>query len=255
MGSRFLTVLISHLPADRVRDQLSYLEALAPGARFVLCYGGPRDEFKCLGSEGALFIEDPALRGASTKRQSYNAILAGVYRAFVESDETVELIYFIEYDQLILRGDYEQMLTELIGQTGADLLAKSASPRNDTNWPHHLASRDDQALDAFFRGISGRDDPGTRFGCLGSGMLLRRKALSAFCSVLDDAPHAYLELFIPTVVHHLGFEVVDVDGVSDAYQAMRWQPSYAPEEVAGARRAGLSFLHPFKGSIRDLALD
>ena len=255
MGSRFLTAVISHLPADPIRDQLSYLEALAPEARFVLCYGGPREEFERLGVEGALFIEDPALRGTSTKRQSYNAILSAVYRGYVEPDESVELVYFIEYDQMVLRGDFEQTLGELIGQTGADLLAKSASPRNDTNWPHHLASRDDDHLNAFFREISVRDDPGIRWGCLGSGMLLRREALAAFCSVLAGAPHAYLELFIPTVVHHLGFRVADVDAVSDAYWAMRWQPSYSLEEVIAAKRTGLSFLHPFKGSIRDLPLD
>lgn len=255
VGSLILTVVITHLDHGRVQSQIAYLEALSPGSRFVVAYGGPREEFARLGVPHAVFVDDPSLRSASTKHQSYNAILRRVHETFIAGDETFELVYFMEFDQLVLRGDFHEALTALSEKTGAGLMAKSASVRNDTNWPHTLAARDDEALNEFIAGISRREDSALRLGCLGTGMLFRRDALAAFCSAAAEAPQAYLELFAPTLVHHLGFEVVDVDQVSDIYSAMRWRPGYAPQEAISAKRAGATFLHPYKGSLRPLQLE
>jgi hypothetical protein len=55
-------------------------------------------------------------------------------------------------------------------------------------------------------------------------MLFRRDTLEAFASV-TDAPHAYLELFVPTVVYHLGFDVADHPFKAlDALDAVRAAP-------------------------------
>jgi hypothetical protein len=51
---------------------------------------------------------------------------------------------------------------------------------------------------------------------------------------------------VPTALHHLGFDVVDVDAVSDLYAAVRWLPEFGVDEAAAARRAGRAFVHPFK---------
>lgn len=239
-----LTAILTHLDARRVEMQLAYLRELAPDARFVACHGGRRADFEALDEPDALFVEDPSLRGPHFD-QSLNDTLRALYDRRVRDDDTVDLILVLEYDHLILRADFERTLTELAHRTGAGLLAKWASPRNDTNWSHFLRSRDDAELDAFIAGISQREDPDARLGCLGTGMLFRRDALGAFCA-LDDAPSRYFELFVPTVVHHLGFDVVDVDAVADSYMAVRWLPEF---DVAGAlaeRDAGRAFVHPFK---------
>jgi hypothetical protein len=238
-----LTAVLTHLDAERATRQLAYLRALAPRARFVLCHGGSRKDYDELAIEDALFIEDPSLRGPN-KEQSYNEALTAVYDGYVRDDSTVELVYFTEYDQLILSGDFEESLAALAQRSPAGLFAKHASPRMDTNWPHSIRYRDDERLMQFIAGISRREDREQLWGCLGTGLLFRRDALREFCSV-TDAPHAYLEMFIPTVVHHLGFEVANVDALGDLYANVRWRPPYTVEEAVAAKRAGRTFLHPF----------
>ena len=239
-----LTAIVTHLDAARVRQQLAYLHAVAPGARFVVCHGGARSDFEELDLDDSLFVDDPSLRGPN-RDQSYTATLRALYETFVRDDPGVELVYLIEYDQLILRPDFDRSLAELAGRTGAGLLAKHASARNDTNWPHYTRYRENDQLNRFFARISRRDDAAQRWGCLGTGLLFRRDALAAFCSV-DDVPHAYLEMLVPTVIHHLGFDVVNVDALSDLYAAIRWRPPFTAVQALAEARAGRTFVHPFK---------
>jgi hypothetical protein len=239
-----LTAILTHLDDELVRGQLDYLRAVAPDARFVVCFGGERPQFDRLTVDEALFVEEPSLRGPPRDR-SHTSVLTSVYEQRVRDDPQVEFAYFIEFDHLILRPDFEQKLVALAERTGAGLLGKSASPRNDTNWRHFLRYRDDDRVNAFVARISRRDDVGLRFGCLGSGMLLRREALAEFGS-LGDYPHAYVEMLVPTIVHHLGFDVVDVDDHCDLYATVSWRPEFGIEDAIAAKRDGRTFVHPFK---------
>jgi hypothetical protein len=240
-----LTAIITHLDAARVRRHLDYLHRLAPESRFVVCHGGSRRDFDELGVEEALLIREPSLRGPS-REQSYTEVLRAVYERFVRHEPSIELVYFIEYDHLILASDFEERLVALAERSPAGLFAKYASLRNDTNWPHFVRYRRDEWLNRFFEQISCRDDPGLRFGCLGSGMLFRRDALGAVAAVADP-PHAYLEVFIPTLTYHLGFELIDFDALSDLCAGVRWRPEYTVEEALAEKRRGRPFVHPFKG--------
>jgi hypothetical protein len=249
MGARqgrmaVLTAVLTHLDDSLVRAQLDYLQSVAPQSSFVVCFGGARSDFERLTVEDALFLDEPSLRGAA-RGQSYTPVLTGVYERWVRDDPGIEFVYFIEFDHLILRPDFEQSLASLAERTRAGLLAKAASPRNDTNWPHFLRYRDDDRVNEFIAGISRREDVDVRFGCLGSGMLLRRDALAAFCSI-GDQPPVYVEALVPTVVHHLGFEVVDVDEHSDLYAAVSWRPEHGIREAIAAKLDGRTFVHPFK---------
>jgi hypothetical protein len=239
-----LTAVLTHLPARLVERQLGYLRRVAPGGRFVACHGGKSSDFDGLTSDDAIFVDDPSLRGPHFQK-SLNDTLRGLYTAYVRDDPSVDHVYVIEYDHLILQPDFADKLAALAERTGAGLLAKWASPRNDTNWPHYLAARDDRALNAFVDRVSRREDRSLRLGCLGTGLFFRRDAFEAFCTA-EDAPPAYVELFVPTAVHHLGYEVVDVDAVSDLYVDVRWVPEYDLDEVRRAARAGRTFVHPFK---------
>jgi hypothetical protein len=240
-----LTAIATHLAPAEVVRQLAYLRALAPGGRFAICHGGRRADFDALDEEHKVFVDDPSLRGPN-QQQSYTAVLRAAYESFVEPDPEVDLAYLIEFDQLVLRGDFEERLRALADATGAGLIAKAASRRDDTNWPHHLRHRGNAALDSFFERITTRPDPSARWGCLGSGMLFTRAALAAFHAATHEAPHAYLELFVPTTIHHLGFEIADPDRLGDLYRDVRWRPEFTLEEALAAKRAGRTFVHPFK---------
>jgi hypothetical protein len=239
-----LTAVLSHLDAASVRKELAYLRALAPGSRFLICHGGKREDFDGVDDPDAVFIDDATLRDHQWNN-SYNTTLQTIWEARARDDPAVEHLLLIEYDHLILRPDFETTFERLGERTGAGLLAKMAGRRNDTNWFHHVRLRDDAALARYVSEISRRDDPTTRFGALGNGMFFRRDALEAFCS-LDNPPDHYLEVFVPTVLHHLGFDVVDVDAVSDLYMNVRWVPPYTVDEAVAAKLAGRTFVHPFK---------
>ena len=118
-----LTAVLTHLDAASIGGPLSYLRSLAPESRFVVCHGGKRTDFEALPPGDAVFVDDPSLRGPHFD-QSMNAILGAVYEGSVRDDPSVELIYLIEYDHLILRGDFERTLRELASQS-----ARDCSPR------------------------------------------------------------------------------------------------------------------------------
>jgi len=244
VGAVILTAIMTHLPPEQVRAQLDYLHALAPQSRFVVCHSGERGDFDRLDVPDAVFIDDPSMRGRD-QDHSHNAIFTAVWERYARDDPAVSLVYFIEYDHLILSAEFEARLAALADRSPAGLFAKHAGPRNDTNWPHFARFRHDEPFNRFVAQLSRRDDPERRFGALGNGMLFRREALEAYCAV-GEMPHAYVELVVPTVVYHLGFDVVDVDAISDLYAAVRWRPEYTVDEALAARAAGRVFVHPFK---------
>lgn len=239
-----LTALITHHPAEQVARHVAYLEGLAPDVRVFVCHGGERADFDRLDGDRAIFVDDPHWR-ATNREQAYVGLLAALYERAVRDDRAIELVLLLEYDQLVLSGDFQERLADVAERSGAALVGKWASPRNDTNWPHFTRFRHDAAFDAYVRRVTRRDDPGRRLGCLGAGMLLRRDALAAYCEAAEQ-PHVYGELHVPTVIWHLGFEVADFDAYGDLYRAVRWRPEYGVDEAIALKRAGAAFVHPFK---------
>jgi hypothetical protein len=239
-----LTALITHHRAEQVERQIAYLEAVAPGSRVVVCHGGERAEFDRLGVAPALFVDDPRWR-APSREQSWAGLLGMLYAVAVADDPDVDLVLLLEYDQVVLSSDFEARLADVAERSGAGLVGKWASPRNDTNWPHLTRFRGDERFRAYLERITRRDDPARRLGCLGAGMLIRRDALAAYCEAAAET-HVYGEMHVPTVIWHLGFEVADFDAYGDLYKAVRWRPEYGIDEAIAHKRAGHAFVHPFK---------
>ena len=124
-------------------------------------------------------------------------------------------------------------------------MGKSCVPRNATNWHHYTRFRHNPELLAWLRRISVRPDPRRMYGTLGDGMWLSRAAVEAYIA-LGKHPRCYGELYVPTVLHHLGYEVIDVDSHSRLYDAVRWHPPYDRVELDRLRCAGATFAHPVK---------
>jgi hypothetical protein len=155
-------------------------------------------------------------------------------RAAGHVEEEDELVYLVEYDHIVLRPDYERALERLQRHSGADFLGKNCSRRDDTNWPHALRARSDPRL-RYAREL---------WGCLGTGMLMRKPVLDAL--VAQPAIPGYLELAIPTMVRHLGFTLDDVDRFSDLYAYVNAPPDKDLAALRAARSQGHFFIHPFK---------
>jgi hypothetical protein len=246
VGETFLTAILTHVEARGVEQQLAYLREVAPASRFVVCHAGDRAEFERLAANGvdAVFLDDPRLRTYGDL--SWNTVIAAVHERWVAPRPEVEMFLLLEYDELILRGDFEEALAGLAARADAAFLGKAAGPRDDTNWPHHLRYRDNAEFNDFIARVSRRENTRTRFGCFGPGMVFRRDALDAVAAVIGDAPPVMQELMLPTLVHHLGFRVVDVHEHGDLYAGIRWKPEITVEEALEAKRAGRFFVHPFK---------
>jgi hypothetical protein len=240
-----LTVVLTHLDASTVDGQVGHLQAVAPDLRVAICHGGPRAAFDEVSHGQKAWMDDPTLRGAARGFQSYHLTFGTIWEEWVRDDSAVRAVYVIEYDHLPLRGDFADVLGALAQSTGAGLLGKDAFRRNGTNWAHYCRFRRDGALLAHLRRHSVRDEPDAVYGILGNGMWLSRAALADYVAI-DEHPACYGELYVPTLLHHLGHKVVDVDAHSDVYAHVRWDPPFTRPEVLALAARGASCVHPVK---------
>lgn len=241
-----LNVILTHLPAPAVREGLEYLQELSPGSRFAVCHGGRFADFTQLAYSDRVFVDDPSLRAPPRTFQSYHETFSALYDRFLRDDPTVTSVYVFEYDHMILDGSFEERISALADATGADFMGKSCVERTGTNWMHYLRFRRDERLLAHLRSLSVHEDRARMYGCLGNGFWLTRAALEAYLSVVEHPP-CYGELYVPTLLHHLGFRVVDIDTHDDLYRYVRPDGEFSLSEVLRLRREGEIFVHPYKG--------
>jgi hypothetical protein len=238
-----LNVLLTHQDAARVDANVRYLQAVAPEARFVVAHGGRAEDCAGVAHAEKVFVDDETLRGPPRTHQSYHVTLGLVHDRFVRDDPSVSAVYVLEWDHVVLRADFEQPLRAWADRTGADFMGKTCVERTGTNWHHYTRHRRDPALLAHLREHSVREDPTRLFGTLGNGFWLSRAALEAYVAV-RDRPVVYGELYVPTLLHHLGFRVADLPG--ELYGAVRYEPEVSLAELLALKRAGGYFAHPFK---------
>ncbi|MBA2372169.1 MAG: hypothetical protein H0V71_11065 [Chloroflexi bacterium] len=241
-----LNVVMTHLRAPAVRDSLRYLQDIAPEARFAICHVGEPADFSELEYADKVLVDDPSFRLPPRTFQSFHETFAALYDRFVKADPTIDSLYLFEYDHMILDGRFEERIKTLAVETDADLLGKTCSERTGTNWIHYVRFRRDERLVAHLRAISVHEDPARMYGCLGNGFWLKRAALEAYLSV-DEHPPCYGELYLPTLLHHLGFRVVDVDAHSTLYRHVRADGEFTLSELVRLKHEGHTFVHPYKG--------
>jgi hypothetical protein len=249
-----LNVLISHLSAAAVQEQLAALRALAPVSRFVLAFGGEAAEYAHIDERDKVLLDDPALRAAARSHQSYTVILTSVFERWLAAEPKLDALYLFEFDHLILRPEFEERLRTLARATGAGFMGKNASPRHCTNWHHYTRFRRDAALLDHLARVTVRSERGAMYGTLGNGMWFTRAAVESYLGA-GPHPRCYGELYVPTLLHHVGHQVVDIDAHSRLYDHVRYEPQYTAAEVETLAGAGAAFIHPVKdAAVRVAAL-
>jgi hypothetical protein len=241
-----LNAVFLHLGPEEADEHLALLRALAPDERFVVLHGGPREACAAMREPEREWIADPGWRGPPRSFQSYHELFAVLRDRWLAREPELDAVHLLEFDQLPLVPDFAERLRAAADATGADLLAKRLICVNGTNWAHYGRFRRDPALLAHLAGLSVRDDPTRLYGMLGSGMWLSRRALEAYTAVPEHPP-CYGELYVPTLLHHLGLRVVDGDlAPGGLFRATRWEPPFGVDEGDRARLAGAPFVHPVK---------
>jgi hypothetical protein len=240
-----LYVVITHRPPDEVRAHLEDFARVLPGRRVVVCYGGPRQDFDVLDIPAEkIFIEDPTLR--QRIGQSYTSMLGLLRDRLIGPEPALRYLHLIEWDHVVLDPTYEAQLLDLMSNQHVGLLAKSCADHTGVNWCHSIDLIDDRELRELLEDISVRDqDIPSIWGGLGNGMTISRGALEEFCRRAGGLSR-YNEAYIPTVVYHLGYRVIDAPPSASLFDHLRFGPDYDLDEAVRLVGAGALALHPVK---------
>jgi hypothetical protein len=240
-----LYVVITHQPPEEVKSHLEDLEAVLPGRRMAVCYGGTRTDFDALDVPAeTLFIDDPTLRRPLA--QSYTQLLRTVFERLVAPDPACSCVHLIEWDHVILSPRYETELLDVISAERVGLVARHCADHTFVNWCHSIDVLDDRELEQLLKTISVRDqDVPSIWGGLGNGMTIGRSALEQLCLRAGHMSR-YFELYLPTVVYHLGYRVLDAPPSTSLFDHLRYGPDYGMDEAVRLAGEGALALHPVK---------
>lgn len=236
--------IITHLAPEVVDAQVAFLKQLDPRNTYVVAYGGTAEAYAKVAHPEKFYVRDASLRGVHNE-QCYHEILEGTYAHCRSRGIAAEYYYFSEYDHFVLRADYADQLERLMRAHRLDFAGKDCSDRTGTNWVHYLRYRRDAELRRFLAAFSVREEPGRLYGCLGNGFVMSARALHGFA---ERAPHLprYAEVYVPTVIYHLGYRLGDIDALGDLYRYVRYGPPFREEDVVRLMEQGGIFCHPFK---------
>jgi hypothetical protein len=242
---QFLHVVVTHLAPPKVAKFPAFCDRVTPGIPRLVAYGGPPENFPLLDHPARIFLEDSSQRGPVIQ-QCVDELLPKV-SGYLNQPGSLrcDFIHFSEFDHLILRRNYFDMLAEVFRQSGCDFIGKTAGLKTHSNWIHYLRYREDQPLRDYLGAISKREDKTALYGMLGNGYTLSRDALESI-SRLPALPRVYYELLFPTLTHHLGFRVGDIGAFSDMFYHVRWGPTWKPKEARNLIQNGAACCHPFK---------
>lgn len=241
--NRVLNVLLSHQPRGALEQVLSWWSRYTSLDDLLLTYGGPKEEFDKLPDIARVFVSDPRLRVDKTReKQNYDGVFRAAAQWVLEKPErSYSHIYFTEFDHLPLISNLAERLLERLGEEQADVLGHGVSRVDNTSnvlYLYHLA---DARFEDFWRRTSVRQDHSVVLRMLVTGSFWTR---SAFLDVGKHEPDIpmYLELYLPTMAHHLGYRVREFRDQSKCVS-----PAPRPHfSISMARQMGCWTVHPVK---------
>lgn len=211
-------------------------------ASILVVHGGRAKDFADVQHGAKVHVADARLstRDHQREKQGYGA----VWRAAAEWLRGRECthVHFAEYDHLPLVYDLNaRQLRHLISQK-ADVLgyhARRVDRTSHGHWEYHAA---DPLFAEQWRRISRREDPSVVLSMFGSGSFWTTEAFCAVAAVEEITP-VYLELFLPTAAHHLGFRV---RGFPKEQNPWVQNLGDFTGQIESARDAGAWTVHPVK---------
>lgn len=202
-----LWVILVHQNPEKVHALQGYWKSLGySDGRTLFVHAGKRSDFESLQVPNKVFVQDEWIRTARhpLEKQSY----AGVFREVSSwmKGRDFEYVALVEYDHVPLIADWGDKLRALMGVERADVLCHHLTRVDGTNASHYLYHQHDPRFSTLFDGFSVREDRGVVFNAIMTGSFWRRVAFDAVAAIPEAFP-VYLELYLPTVAHHLGYRV------------------------------------------------
>jgi hypothetical protein len=238
---RTLNVILTHQAPQRVERMLGWWAAFAPPENILLAFGGSEADFRGVVHGQKFFVDDPRLRTKDHQRELQNySVIFRETSAWMRGRDFTH-VHFCEYDHVPLVRDLNQRQVERMAEEGADVIGYRALRVDGTSQPHYLYHAGNSAFHPFWKRVTRRDDPRVVLSLFGSGSVWTREAFDAVAAIGEPFP-MYLELYLPTLAHHLGFRVRDL---SDQNRFVRNLGDMGADFVA-SREAGAWAVHPVK---------
>lgn len=238
-----LNVVLSHQTAGAVARMIDHWNHCVLSKSILIAYGGSRSEFEQISHERKFFIDDPRLRTRDHQRemQSYTQLFKAAAEFLKTCDAQFQFVHFAEYDHLPLVRDLNQRQIKRLTAERADLLGCHVQRVDDTNNPHFLYHAADERFMRYWAAITRRPEPEVVLSMFGSGSFWTREAFCTVCAMEEPFP-IYMEIYLPTLAHHLGFRVRDLADQNRFVRAL----ASAICGVDQARKEGAWTLHPVK---------
>ncbi len=238
---RVLNVVLTHLDGERLVRTKERWRDVCKEEDLWIAFGGKKRNYDRIGMERSVFIGDVSLRKEDNQRekQSYTGIFHAM--APVIEREQPDFIYLCEYDHVPLRSDLNALQVAEITAEGADVMGHWLYRVDGTSHYHMLYHQSDPRFLPYWQSVSQREKKGVVFSMFGSGSLWSREAFLAIASRTQQIP-CYLELYLPTLAHHLGYRV-------RCWDESRHMISNLPSRefsVDEAKRRNCLTIHPVK---------
>ena len=220
---------------------LAHWEQKVPPESLAIAYGGPLEIFESLELPRKAFIESERLRTTDhqRERQSYHPIVQAIAAQHLTDGH--EYVHLAEFDHVPLQNNINELQETLLQKEGADILGYTVRRVDRTNNPHYLAHTHEARFLEFIASISVRKDKEAIFSMFGFGSFWTTDALLALASIDEPFP-IYLEIFMPTVAHHLGYRIRSLP--ESPY--LSTQATFSSTQVKNAAASGEWFIHPIK---------
>jgi hypothetical protein len=239
--STVINIILTHQRRERVAQLFDWWSEFVDPDNIVFAHGGDPSDFAAVECSTKVFVDDPRLRTSDHQRefQSYQ----GVFSTAAEwlRGRSFSHVYFAEYDHLPIIENLNTKQIELLDSEACDVLGHEALRIDGTNHPHYLYHLSNPCFTRFWRDLSVRRDASPVLSMLGTGSFWKREAFEAVANTIEPFP-IYLELFLPTVAHHLGFRVREYP-IQNSY--VRSIGDFSAR-IAEARKAGAWTVHPVK---------
>ncbi len=238
-----VNLLLSHQCADEVERMVAHWSTCVESDSIVLAYGGSRAEFDRIAHGRKFFVTDPRLRTRDHQRelQSYTGIFRSALEFLNREEVQTEHVHFAEYDHVPLGPGLNDKQTERLRSEDADVLGFHVHRIDGTSHPHFLYHAATSEFCAHWRRISRRRDSEVVLSMFGTGSFWTWEAFHAVTSA-DEAVPCYMEVYLPTTAHHLGFRVRDFGSQNEFVTNLGDRCG----EIDRARAAGAWTIHPCK---------
>jgi hypothetical protein len=241
--SSVLNLILSHQPAPAVNKMITHWRNCAPTEGILIAFGGRKTEFDMIDHELKFLVDNPRLRTRDHQRefQSYTPLFQAAAQFLGNSKRNFDFIHFAEYDHVPLVWDLNDRQIRRAKADSADVLAYHVHRVDGTSSPHFLYHVANPAFASYWSKITARSDPGVVLSMFGSGSFWTAEAFRTVVEMGEPFP-MYMEIYLPTLAHHLGFRVRDLTEQNRFVRAL-------PSEIASidaARAQGAWTLHPVK---------